>query len=520
MSQRPNFLFLITDQQRADWLGCYGHPVLRTPNIDAIAARGTRFEKFYTASPVCMPNRASLLTGRYPSLHGLRYNGCRLPLSSNTFVNLLAQSGYHTATIGKSHLQPFTGMPPMGRDPAVASNPNEAWFKDPADYGEEEPDRYQADGRYEITTPYYGYQHVDMVTEHGDRCGGHYLQWFRDQAPDWEALHDPANELPHDYTCPQAYRTPIPEHLYPTAFVRDRAIDYIREQAEGDSPFFAFVSFPDPHHPFNPPGKYWDMYDPDDFEVTLPYSAHQNPTPPMTFLHNSWKGEGEQMTPQTAMMLDEPQLKEAMALSAGMMAFVDDAIGDIMQALEASGALENTVVCYTSDHGDYLGDYNMLLKGALQFQSITRVPFIWSDPARPEPTTTNALASTVDIGATILERAGLRPYNGDQGVSFGDALTGGQGQRDEVLVEYNDGGSRLSFDKASRVRSVITSGWRYTMYLDQDWGELYDLENDPQETHNLWDVPAYAAQRARLAERLTHLLTAQMDESPLSDRLA
>jgi arylsulfatase A-like enzyme len=182
----------------------------------------------------------------------------------------------------------------------------------------------------------------------------------------------------------------------------------------------------------------------------------------MTFLHNSWKGEGEQMTPQTAMMLDEPQLKEAMALSAGMMAFVDDAIGDIMQALEASGALENTVVCYTSDHGDYLGDYNMLLKGALQFQSITRVPFIWSDPARPEASTTNALASTVDIGATILERAGLRPYNGDQGVSFGDALTGGEGQRDEVLVEYNDGGSRLGFAKASRVRSVITIGASYT----------------------------------------------------------
>ena len=108
MTKRPNFLFFITDQQRADWLGCYGHPVLKTPNIDAIADQGVRFENFYTASPVCMPNRASLLTGRYPSLHGLRYNGCILPENAVTFVDLLGDTGYHTAAIGKSHLQPLT----------------------------------------------------------------------------------------------------------------------------------------------------------------------------------------------------------------------------------------------------------------------------------------------------------------------------------------------------------------------------------------------------------------------------
>ena len=114
MTKRPNFLFFITDQQRADWLGCYGHPVLKTPNIDAIADQGVRFENFYTASPVCMPNRASLLTGRYPSLHGLRYNGCILPENAVTFVDLLGDAGYHTAAIGKSHLQPFTGLPLLG----------------------------------------------------------------------------------------------------------------------------------------------------------------------------------------------------------------------------------------------------------------------------------------------------------------------------------------------------------------------------------------------------------------------
>ena len=520
MTKRPNFLFIITDQQRADWLGCYGHPVLKTPNIDSIAQRGTRFENFHVASPVCMPNRASLLTGRYPSLHGLRYNGCSLPPNANTFVDVLAQAGYHTAAIGKSHLQPFTAMAPMGKTAAEIAAMPEAWqVERVADY-EEEPAKYQGDARYDITSPYYGYRHVDMVTSHGDRCGGHYGQWFKANAPDWKALHDPANELAHNYSCPQAYRTPIPEDLYPTAYIRDRAIDYLNGRKAHDDPFFTFVSFPDPHHPFNPPGKYWDMYNPDDFEVSLPYDAHKNPTPPMRWLHDNWKGDGGQTTPQTAMMLDDQQIREAMALTAGMMAFIDDAVGDILGALEASGQLENTVICYNADHGDYLGDYNMLLKGALPFRSITRVPFIWSDPDARAPSKSDALCSTVDLAATILERAGLEPFNGNQGQSFLPATRSQDGPRDEALIEYNDGGKRLGFEEPARVRALLTAEWRLTIYRDQDWGELYDVANDPAETHNLWDSLAHQDIKAHLTNRLAHHLIAQMDESPQADRLA
>ena len=520
MTQRPNILFLITDQQRADWLGCYGHPVLKTPNIDRIAARGMRFENFQVASPVCMPNRATLLTGRYPSLHGLRYNGCVLPENANTFVDLLAGAGYHTAAIGKSHLQPFTGMPPTNKSAEEVASMPEAWRRDPATYRDEEPDSYKSEERYAIKTPYYGYQHVDMVTNHGDRCGGHYRQWFRETVPNWQALQDPQNELPHNYSCPQAYRTPIPEDLYPTAYIRDRAVDYISSRAARDDPFFAFVSFPDPHHPFNPPGKYWDMYNPDDFEISLPYEAHQNPTPPMRWLHENWKHSGGQMTPQTAMMLGDQQLKEAMALTAGMMAFVDDAVGEIIDALEQSGQMENTVICYTADHGDYLGDFNMLLKGALPFRSITRVPFIWSDPDRRTASSNDALCSTVDLAATILERAGLQPFNGNQGKSFLPVTQGAEGPRSEALIEYNDSSKRLGFDEPARVRTLLTTDWKYTVYRDQSWGELYDVRNDIHETHNLWDSPEHQNIRAHLAERLNHHLIAQMDESPHADRAA
>lgn len=519
VSGKPNFLFLITDQQRADWLSCYGHPVLQTPHIDALAAQGTRFDQFYVASPVCMPNRASLLTGRYPSVHGLRYNGCRLPLSANTFVDVLAESGYHTAAIGKSHLQPFTGAPPMGRSDDL-NYEGEAWKVDSGNYAREEPEQYAADGRYQFDAPYYGYQHVDMVTAHGDRCGGHYRQWFRENAPDWESLHDNANQLPHDYSCPQAYRTPIPEELYPTAYVRDRAIDYLKSRVNDDQPFFAFVSFPDPHHPFNPPGKYWDEYQPEQFRIELPFAAHQNPTPPMQWLYNNWKGAGEQLTPQTAMMLDDRQLLEAMALTAGMISCVDDAVGDIMNCMKQTGLMDNTVICYNADHGDYLGDYNMLLKGALPFRSITRVPFIWSDPDNRNAQNTNALVSTVDLAPSILQRAGLKPFFGSQGKSFVDCLDGTGSVRDDLLIEYNDGGSRLGFENAARVRTIVSENWRYTVYHDQSWGELYDLRNDPHESRNLWDSKEHRAVRGEMSERLNQHLISQMDESPRSNRIA
>ena len=287
MTDRPNFLYIMTDQLRSDWMGCAGHPVVKTPHIDALAATGLRFRNFHASSPVCMPNRATFLTGRYPSTHGLRYNGCALPTNANTFVDVLAAGGYHTAAIGKSHLQPVTTAPPLNAASDQERLIAEAWRSDGGDYAQEEPGSFDDDGSA-FKTPYYGYQHVDMVTGHGDKCGGHYAQWLKKNAPNWEALHDPANQLPHEYTCPQAYRTPVPEHLYPTSYIKDQTVAYLESRKKTASPFFSFVSFPDPHHPFNPPGKYWDMYDPADFGLDLPYEAHKNPTPPHRSKRQVW----------------------------------------------------------------------------------------------------------------------------------------------------------------------------------------------------------------------------------------
>jgi len=521
MSERPNFLYLITDQQRSDWLSCYGHPVVKTPHIDSLARTGSRFTDFHVASPVCMPNRASLMTGRMPTLHGLRYNGCHLPPTANTFVEVLRQSGYRTAAMGKSHLQPFTNeaarhLPdPPGLENRIVE---EAWQQN-SDASIEDTANYDNDEPFQVQTPYFGFEHMELSSHHGDQCGAHYRQWFRAQRKDWQALWDEQNEIPHNYSCPQAYRTPVPEELYPSSWIADRAIDYLDNQKQSDSPFFAFVSFPDPHHPFNPPGKYWDMYSPEDFDISLPFDAHQNPPPPLQWMEQNFREGGKQFTKQTAMRVGDQQLREAMALTAGMITMIDDQIGRIIDTLKANGQYDNTVIIFNSDHGDYMGDFGLLLKGSLPFRSITQVPMIWSDPANRNEQTVDALASTIDIAPSILERAGLTPYRGVQGQSFIESFNNNT-HRDELLIEFNDGSAKLGFESPARVRTLRTKSWRFSMYAGEDWGELYNLKTDPNESHNLWDSDEHRGIRGDLAMRLNHHLTQQMDESPRSVRIA
>lgn len=523
MNARPNFLIVMTDQHRADWLGCAGHPVLRTPHIDALAARGARFTDFNVASPVCMPNRASILTGRYPSVHGLRHNGLHLPMSANTFVDVMRDGGYWTGLIGKSHIQPMTDIAPnMGAAaPARDDALREAVKPDGESYDWEEPWRYEADDPVVFPQPYYGFEHVDMVTGHGANCGGHYLQWLRQSNADWRALRDPANELAHGYRCPQAHRTPLPEALYPTAYIRDRAIDFLAAARRRGQPFLAFVSFPDPHHPFTPPGRYWDMYRPEQFAVDLPYSAHRNPPPPLRACRAELEDGTRQTKAQKLFMAHERELREAMALSAGMIAMIDDAVGDILAALDANGQTRDTVVIFTSDHGDYLGAFSLLLKGPIQHRSINQVPFIWADGAAPDgPPTVGGLYSSLDIAPSVLARAGLTPYHGMQGRDLTPALAGGPPVRDRLLIEHEDSQPKPGLPKRPNLRTVLTERYRVTVYAGETWGEIYDLRDDPNETHNLWDEPGAATLKAELLRELADAMIDAGDRSPWPRRRA
>lgn len=525
MTKRPNFLLFITDQHRADHLGCMGNTALRTPHIDSIAGRGLRFGRFYVATPICMPNRATLMTGRMPSLHGARHNGIPLSLHATTFVDLLAAAGYRTALIGKCHLQsmspgkPVHGMP--ATDPNLASPPeplreaDRSWSRH-GRYDQELSSSWK-DPAHELDMPYYGFQHVELCINHGDRVAGHYSRWLEARHPGADKLRGAANQLAgNSYIAPQAWRTALPEDLYPTHYIAERTMAYLEDHARsgGDAPFVLQCAFPDPHHPFTPPGRYWDMYDPDDIELPPSFAQSIADLPPHLAALREAAARGKaNRNGQRAMAITEREAREAIALTYGMISMIDDRIGMVLAKLRQLGLEGNTVVIFTADHGDFMGDHQLLLKGALHYQGLVRVPFIWADPGRSDAGATRGdLGGTLDISRTVLSRAGLASHHGDHGrdlMALPDPARA-------MLIEDHQRYGYMGFGHGFRVRSLVTARHRLTLYQDTAWGELYDLADDPSEMRNLWDDPEHQAIRHRLTEALLHEMMAQSETSPLA----
>ena len=529
-SNRPNFLLIITDQQRADHLGCYGNKVVRTPSIDRLAAAGTRFERFYVATPICMPNRATLMTGRMPSLHGARQNGIPLPLSATTFVDVMRAAGYETALIGKCHLQsingnrPTVGMPES--NPSLTVPPDQLREADkilaePGRYDQELPATWEREPEFEPSLPYYGFKHVELAIGHGDKVVGHYARWLKERHPDPDSLRGPENQLAgNHYAAPQAWRTRVPEELYPTAYVAERTMKFLENYSRTDRarPFYLQCSFPDPHHPFTPPGRYWDMYDP--AAISLPSSFHRNerPTPPhLQALYEERTQNKSNRDGQRAFAVTEREAREAIALTYGMITMVDDAVGSILGWLKTLRLDEDTIVVFTSDHGDFMGDHQLLLKGALHYRGLVRVPFIWSDPnVELQGLVNQGICGTLDIARTILCRAGLQAHNGIQGTNLMQAVSGGDTGHDSLVVEEHQRRGYMGFRNNFRARTLITQNERLTLYEGADWGELYDFSRDPHEMNNLWDDPAAQARRHDLTEKLARKMMELADSSPLA----
>lgn len=525
---KVNFLLIITDQQRADHLGCYGNPVVQTPHLDGLAKKGWRFENMHVATPICMPNRASLMTGRYPSTHGARHNGIPLSLRSSTFVESLRQAGYHTGLVGKAHLQNMTDIDPQWPVNPASRLKKEALSPEKGNYEQEKRTLWLSKDDYDLDYPYYGFEQVKLVDDHSDSVHGHYRYWLRENHPELEQLIGPEAAIPApEYelcNIGQAWRTRIPEEIYPTAYIADQTINLLEEYAEPDNekPFFLQCSFPDPHHPFTPPGKYWDMYDPDDIVLSDSfYSEHVAPPHVQWLRDQRDAGTAIKHTP-TIFACSEREAKEAVALNYGSISNIDNQIGRILASLEELGLAENTVVIFTSDHGDYLGDHQLLLKGPIHYQSVTRVPFIWADPATKQADVSpNALISTIDIAPTILERAGVAPFNGIQGKSLLKIIEGETDSLREALIIEEEGQRViLGFDSRIRCRTLLADNHRLTIYDGADWGELYNLQSDPEEIINLWDDPASATLRAELLKKLAYLLLHHVDTSPYPTALA
>lgn len=524
VAKRPNFLLIVTDQHRADHLGCYGNPVLKTPAIDRIAADGVAFDRFYVTSAICMPNRATLMTGRPPSLNGVRHNGIPLSLDAVTFVDLLREVGYRTVLCGKSHLQNMTGRPPVSGIPAREALRGRSRGR----YDQEIARKWRDDPAHDLDYPYYGFDAVDLAIQHSDEVEGHYTRWLAARHPDPDSLRGPENALSNEgaalpQTLPQAWRTRMPEELYPTTYVAERAVARIKEfAAEPDRPFLLNVSFPDPHHPFTPPGRYWDRYRADD--VALPASWHVAPEQvPPHVRHLFAERDNGTARKDTPMLFacTEAEARPLIALTYGMIAMIDDAIARILTALEASGRADETIVIFTSDHGDLMGDHQLMLKGPVHYQGLIRVPFIWRETNdRRAQGRRDQLAATLDIPGTILERAGVAPCNGMLGRSLLGAIAGNADGRDAVLIEEEGQRVYMGFPRRIRMRTLVTERHRLSVYEDATWAELYDLADDPLEMRNLWGRPEAVAVERDMLERLAREMIAVSETSPAPTGLA
>lgn len=469
------------------------------------------------------------MTGRMPSVHGVRSNGIPLTTDNLTFVDLLSADGYQTALVGKNHLQNFVDLPAVL--PQSIKKPGFSTLG--SEYSQARTSQLESDD-YQYESPlfwqqskksfpdsFYGYKHVELVTGHGDTVGGNYRQWLYERNPDADQLMGAENQLPHDYICPQAVRTALPEELYSTTYIAERAEAYIMNQQRAERPFFLKVSFPDPHHPFNPPGKYWDMYRPEDMPVPEAFNRPEWKAPDIvqSIFHAREAGKA-MMSGMNTIGINQREAQEARALTCGMITMIDDAVGRILTALTEAGVDNNTIILFTTDHGDHLGDHRLLLKGAEQYLDILRVPFIYYDPSQTTLSKIESVGSTVDIAPTILERAQINPYEGMQGHSLVSTLTDDCGVREFAFVQFDHQRVHPGLGQPPRVRSLVNDQWRISMFAHKNWGELYDLKADPGEFVNLWDDPDYRELKSRLLETLARTEIECVDRIFLPTKLA
>ena len=523
MSSQPNFLLIITDQQRADHLGCYGNRAVRTPAVDALAANGWCADEFFTATPICMPNRSSLMTGRMPSRHGVRHNGIELSFDETNFVETLRGAGYGTALVGKSHLQNIEIIPPSYPRDGEPRHAPEARREGPGRHGQEIWKRWEDNPAWELDTPFYGFERLDLVIHHADTAYGHWRRWLRAQTRDADKLIGPENApLSPDLElakCRQAWRTRVPEELYPTSWIAERTIARARELSASGRPWFIQCSFPDPHHPFTPPGRYFDVAKAEDVPAPPSFHArHEGLAPHMKWLYEMRDTGRAVKHTQALFACSEREAREAIALNYGSIQCIDDAIARVMAQLPSLGSARDTVVIFTSDHGDYLGDHQILLKGPIHYRGLVRVPFIWCDPAGPKGRRSNALTQTTDIAPSILERAGVAPWNGIQGKSLLPLMRGElENARARLLIEEDGQRTYLGFDRRVRMRSVLNGRHRLSLYEGASWGELYDLQEDPLELVNLWDRRTL---RGEMLEELARAMLDHAESSPYPTQIA
>jgi len=504
VTDRPNVVLVITDQHRLDHTAFGGNPVVQTPHLDALAARSTSFTEAFAANPICMPNRATLLTGRMPSAHGTRCNGIPLDWDASTCVRQLRHAGYRTGLVGKAHLQNMGVVPEItALVRAGLAEPDAAVRPRPAGWDRwEDADRHRA-GPVDMPDDFYGFGHVELAVGHADQVSGHYVQWLRDHGvePDGAQGRDAAAERSEVWW--QVWKPSLPAELHPTSYVGDRSRAFVEEAARHDAPFFLQVSFPDPHHPFAPPGDHWSMYDPDEIPLPATFDDPHDTSLPHLRRWREGRGRPAPAIPVQPFSPTAEQWREAAAKEYGSISLIDTAVGHVLAALEETGQADDTVVIFTSDHAEMFGDHGLMLKAAMHYRPALRVPLLVHEPGQVAGRRSGALVGSIDVAQTILDLCGVDPYEGMQGHSLRPLLDDPAGSlREHLLVEEDEPFDLAGVGQPLRMRTLISAAGRLSIYRGSERGELFALDDDPDEMANRYDDPAAAPLRAEMFERL------------------
>jgi arylsulfatase A-like enzyme len=505
---KPNVLFIITDQHRADHVGFGGNSVVSTVHLDALASRSTIFDRAYVANPVCMPNRSSIMTGRMPSAHGVIFNDRSLSPDANTFVGQLRKVGYQTALIGKSHLQHGMSREAIADLPGDSSR-DSLWVKgwDTVEHQE----RYE-NGDTPKPDDFYGFAHIELTLGHGAWTGGHHYQWARERGATHEQLvagythnSDVQRRSPSWW---QIHDAPFPEELYSTSFVTERTISFIESASRQKEPWMVWCSFPDPHHPLSPPARWLDRHDPDDIVLPESFTDPGEDWPRHVAGirrldpddHNFVRPFGP--TPELA--------RAAIAATYGMIEYVDEGVGKILATLARLGIEEDTIVIFTSDHGDMMGDHGLMLKGGMHFQGCLRVPLTIHVPGN-DAARTSSFASSLDLAQTILELCDVTALQGMQGKSLMPILSDPHASvRTHVLVEDDFPPSEGRGVMPLKIRTVLSDLGRYTRDTNSH-EQLFQLDNDPHEMINLAVQGRDPGRRSEMVSQLVDAMMAADD---------
>lgn len=517
----PNILLITTDQQRCDHIGLAGLAGIDTPHLDRLGREGRHFNRAYCPSPTCTPSRVSTLTGRYPSRHGSWSIGANPEFmrEEDSVAWRLREAGYRTAMIGKAHFYNQNI-----EESLVLSEP------ETIKRAELKPNTDIPADTWRREHSFLGFDHLRLAMGHNIQQVPkmHYLAWLEDQGATPEEIGRwfPFYAGTQIDAGKQMGVWKIPEHLHPTRWVGGETEAFIEKAGAGEAPWFCWSSFQDPHVPFVCPEPWFSKVETAGMHLYESAREGEFDDKPEFYKrvwearHGDWFGEEgwgplydkERRLPP-ACAYPNPYFEEraslAMQATLGMVAFLDDAVGKLLATLESTGQADNTLVVFTSDHGENHGHHGFWGKGLPAYEDAQRVPFLaWGAGVESGPQS-EALVSLVDLMPTFLDAAGAAVPPGIQGKSLQPIFSGeAESVRNAVLIE-----ARAKAD-AMPQRTMVTDRYKLVVYGDSDAGELYDLQQDPDQYENLWDRPDHAAIQLDMLKCFARLSAESEGEAP------